>query len=356
MNGYDLIDAVGAIDEKYVAEASAEKKSTGRRWVRWGALAACLCIIVGGVYLATRPRGGADIPAPMPAEAAEVKPAPVVPAPVSKDDVTEQGGGGLYIPAIDLPENTEGEMDMIGLIVYRGGIYTQSGFYSGDEALAIEPLVGEYLGTCDGTIDEWSAREEYERDFAGNIPGDFYAVEGYDIGFRICMVHEWPDETGSPTTVIEFFDRLNDITLTTGGDLFENRLHLRGRVEDIVWQSHDDWNWNRGNFRDAGFDPGTWDAFIDTLDEGGFVYTWDPDRSSAFYEGVPNSRIYDTPNQAHLTLSMEDGTRVELRLIEGGYVGYGPLNWYFVKMPGDAFDAVYDACGGTHETGWAVAR
>lgn len=32
--------------------------------------------------------------------------------------------------------------------------------------------------------------------------------------------------------------------------------------------------------------------------------------------------------------------------MEGGYVGYGPLGWYFVQIPGDAFDAVFIACGG----------
>ena len=40
---------------------------------------------------------------------------------------------------------------------------------------------------------------------------------------------------------------------------------------------------------------------------------------------------------------MKDKTRVELRLFEGGYVGYQALGWYFVKMPGDIFDKIYEA-------------
>ena len=44
------------------------------------------------------------------------------------------------------------------------------------------------------------------------------------------------------------------------------------------------------------------------------------------------------------TCALSDGTTVELRLIEGGYVGYQELGWYFVKMPGDVFDAVLAAC------------
>lgn len=58
--------------------------------------------------------------------------------------------------------------------------------------------------------------------------------------------------------------------------------------------------------------------------------------------------IYDTQNQAHLILTMSDGTVIRIRLIEGGYVGYDSLGWYFVKIPEDVFNSVYDACGGTH--------
>ena len=61
-----------------------------------------------------------------------------------------------------------------------------------------------------------------------------------------------------------------------------------------------------------------------------------------------NESIYDTQNQAHLILTMSDGTVIRIRLIEGGYVGYDPLAWYFVKIPEDVFNSVYDACGGTH--------
>ena len=94
--------------------------------------------------------------------------------------------------------------------------------------------------------------------------------------------------------------------------------------------------------------------FLDAVCAGEFVYVWDPD--SDFYEGVPRSSIYSTPNQAHLFLRLDDGTTVRLRLIEGGYVGFdGPAGvWYFVKIPGESFDAMYDSCGGSHETGWTI--
>ena len=359
MNEFELLDAVGGIDDKYVAEASAEKKSAGKRWVRWGAMAACLCLVAAGAVYAIPRLNAHNEPSQIPAAAAEdVKPAPA--APSSVPDVSPEKdaaeGSGVYIPAIELPASVpEGtQMDMIACIVFRGAVYSQSADYMGEEARVIDALVGEYLGTSDGSIDEWSTREEYGRDFAGSIPGDFYAVNGYDPDFRICVRQEFTDENGESSLFIQFLDRLNGITLATGEDLFESRLHLRGRVERVDWQYHDDWNYNRGNIRTAELDPGQWDSFIDAVSAGEFVYTWDPDAD--FYEGVPRSSIYSTPNQAHLFLRIEDGTTVKLRLIEGGYVGLDGAagNWCFVKIPGEAFDAVYDACGGSHEAGWTA--
>ena len=79
--------------------------------------------------------------------------------------------------------------------------------------------------------------------------------------------------------------------------------------------------------------------FLNQMNHGKFVYAWTDDMDQS---------IYDTSNQVHLILTMEDNTIVRLRLIEGGYVGYDALGWYFVQIPGETFDAVYAACGGTH--------
>ena len=59
------------------------------------------------------------------------------------------------------------------------------------------------------------------------------------------------------------------------------------------------------------------------IDLAEFIYTWDSQNT--------NNTIYDNQNQAHITLVMNDGTTNSLRLIEGGYVGYDPMGWYFVK-------------------------
>ena len=98
-------------------------------------------------------------------------------------------------------------------------------------------------------------------------------------------------------------------------------------------KTHEDWNEARREFRELSLPGDTVSAFLDELCAGKFVYLWETDRD-----------IYDSAVQGHLFISMSDGTTVELRLIEGGYVGYQGLGWYFVKMPGAVFDVVLAAC------------
>ncbi|MBR4692310.1 MAG: hypothetical protein IKP17_06080 [Oscillospiraceae bacterium] len=360
-----LLDAVGGIDSRFVeAAAKPGKKRFPRRLA--ASLAACAVLLVGLTAVWPKLRPAAPQPAPVPnpngtverGEEPEVYPFPHVLRPGGEGYTAPEpiptlnpAPAGISIPAIELPE-PGAQADMLGLIVYRGGIYTQAGRYEGEAAERIEALLGDYLGYAAGRIDEWSTQEEYAVEFASSVPGDVYAVKGYDTDFRICIRQEFTYGNGAPGLFVCFYERLNGITLTAGKDLYEERLHVRGHVAAIQWQAHEDWDWNRGNYREAPVSQEDWDAFLDALDAGGFIDAWAPDGS--FYEGRPGSTIYDTPNQAHLFLDMDDGTRIELRLIEGGYVRYRILGGgrYFVGMPGEAFDAVFDACGGTHETDW----
>lgn len=52
MNGKKIFQAMRNIDPRLVLDAApAEKSHTRYAWVKWGALAACLCLIVGAVFL-----------------------------------------------------------------------------------------------------------------------------------------------------------------------------------------------------------------------------------------------------------------------------------------------------------------
>ena len=301
-----LSRCLGDIDEKFIDEAADYKKKGRKRGVYYlaAALAACILIVVAAQV---RPSG-----------VAEPRPATESPGPGS---IAASPDAGVYIPAVELPETQNGfAMDMIACVVYNGAGYTQGAWLEDASA-----LLGEYLGRATGGIDEWSDESEYSVEFAGTVAGELYAVKGYDTGFRICCLND----DGSALLL----ERLNGITLDTGADLFETRLHLPERLEALSFLTHEDWNKAAKNYRTPELSEETISAFLDELCAGQFVYTWESERG-----------IYDSAVQGHLFCSLSDGTTVELRLIEGGYVGYQELGWYFVKMPGDVFDAVLAAC------------
>ncbi|MBR4780535.1 MAG: hypothetical protein IK014_04155 [Lachnospiraceae bacterium] len=321
MNGLDIMDAIGNIDPKYIekAENSEIKKESKIKRIStktWGLLAAsiCLVLLVGAIYIISRNTSQAV-----------------------KHDVEPGTAKGVYIPAAQIPKDLSDEAmaDMIGLVVYKGSIYIESEYYDHAEAIKIEPLLGEYLGQANGKIDEWSEKNEYETEFASTIGGDVYSVRGYSTDFRICIKNEYPGDDGNKRISISFMDRLNDITLTTGKDLFEDRLQISGNIENITWQSHDDWNYEIKNYHELDMTSNRWTEFMNAVDAAEFEYLWNEDSPST---------IYSVEGQLHLILNMKDGTQVQLRLIAGGYVGYQPLGWYFVKIPEDIFNALYSMC------------
>lgn len=295
-----LSRCLGGMDDRFIDEAADYKKRGRKRGAYCLAAALAACILIAAA-VRLRP-SGADAPAPSAA------------APATADE-------GVYIPPIEPPEPAEGfAADMIACVVYNGAVYTQGARL--DDASA---LLGEYLGRATGGIDEWSDESEYGVEFAGTETGDIYSVKGYDPDFRICRLYD----DGSAMLL----ERLNGIALDTGSDLFESRLHLTERLETVTYLTHEAWNNAEDDFRDPGLSGAALSAFLDELCAGKFVYAW---------ETEPD--IYDSPVQGHLFCALSDGTSVELRLIEGGYVGYQGLGWYFVKMPGEAFDAVLAAC------------
>lgn len=354
MNEHDLLEAVGRINEKYINNAGNVKTKKKHGYIKW------LSVAVAGLFLIVA--AGIMIPKIMNHDGNIVENLQdgnnltVVDNPDDKNDMdrneqANEAAKGVYIPAIELPNSTDiGDADMIGLIVYQGHIYTQAENYLGEDAHRIELLVGEHLGTAKGNIDEWSSQDKYATEFASTISGEVYTVNGYDDSFRICIKGVVEDENHNRVLWIEFYDCLNDITVAKGRELFEDRLHISERIETVKWQSYHDWNDIDGdiqNIQEADIDPNNWEDFWNQLDDNALVNTWNPDNNKSDPAGN-NVSIYDTRNQTHLILSMNDGTVVKLRLIEGGYVGYDYLGWYFVKIQEDVFNAIYDVCGGTH--------
>ena len=325
-NKKTMLDITENIDADIIEEAEKYKGFNKKnKYLKITSAAACICLVIAlTLTFAIQNRNNhADKPAGDSTE--------------NYNNILPKDDTGVYIPAAEIPDGSvSASYDMIGLVIYKGGIYTQAQNYYADEAQKINALVGEYLGYATGNIDEWSSQDEYSQEFASSVPGKVYEVKGYDSDFRICIRSEFENENGEKTLNIEFFDRLNDINLKTGADLFESRLNIPDGISDIQYQTHEDWDNGISSYHKAEIDPLVLTEFFKQVNNAGFIYTWQPE--------ITDNTVYDNNNQAHLSLIMNDGTVVELRLIEGGYVGYDALGWYFVQIPGDIFNTVFDLC------------
>lgn len=65
MTNENILDAIGGINEKAVQEAKAYKCPKSKRWFRWGAMAACLCLVAGIAIPILHHKGGIDHQGPL---------------------------------------------------------------------------------------------------------------------------------------------------------------------------------------------------------------------------------------------------------------------------------------------------
>ena len=322
MNNNDILDSIEYVDSELInkAESYTAKKNP---WLKWTALAACVCLAVLGAIAIPKLTTQNTVPN---SEAA-----------ANHSEHSTGTSYALYTDRIMLPktehiEGMEAEVDMIGCLVYKGHVYTQGPSYFGDIPAAIEQLVGDYIGEAKGTLDEWSTQDEWATEFASTYSGPVYSVKGYSEDFRLCIFVNFGDERN-----LVFLDNFDGIGLTTGKDLFDDRFHIKGNVNDVHYLTHYDWDYvgvTEQTYKKLSVSDEQFDEFIDVLLSSPFVqidYSESPD-------------FYNSETQGHLYLDMKDGTRVELRLMDGGYVGCAELGWFFVRMPGNIFDAVLSAC------------
>ncbi|HAF99390.1 MAG TPA: hypothetical protein DCK78_13745 [Paenibacillus lactis] len=240
-------------------------------------------------------------------------------------DPAEAGHEKVELPAIELPKDDGVMMDMIGLVVYKGNIYTQTGTQITAETA--KELRGEKLGRTTAGITEWSTQADYT-ELASTIgEADIYAVQGYDETFRIMSYEEHDGQVFA-----ELYEHLNGITVMRGEDI-AGKLKLDGRIASAQWQDFDSWNMGETRLEELPADASL-DAFIKAL------YEAKPVAENQLME----AGIYDAGSgeQKFLYLNLEDGTKVELRLFKSGpYAKYSHAQVFF-EMDAEAFGALWD--------------
>ena len=301
-----LYNSITQISEEIIEEAQDVQPPKRRSaWVRWGAAAACLCVVVAGAlawWQSSR-------------------------SPANDSEITAADGvivweDGVTIPPLNvaLSVPSDGEYCWAyAFFIYQGRCYVEY-----ERIYDAENLVGEHLGTATGLLDVWTPKEGYV-DLAGNIEGDFYSVQGYDPSVLLCM----KNEDGSVST----FLCNNGITLKTGDDLYEKRLHLAENYTAVQYETRASWYYDAGEVSQLKEPKSeTVNAFLQALNAAAFM----PAADIPLEEG--ESSIYDDKEIYHLYFLLENGMTVHLRLFEGGYVSFQGLLDVCVQLPQEPFD------------------
>lgn len=262
-----------------------------------------------------------------------------------KDKVTISSVDGIKIPKLEITEpSTTEEMCMAyAYIVYNGQFYTSAESISIDKK---DNLIGEYLGEMKNILNEYFESDYYKNATSTGLPqlkefmeeemiknsniilgersGKVYKVKGYNTDFRICYL----DEVNNQITI---YERLNDITLKYGKDLFEERLKLKEKYDFVEYQYHQDWDYGKNNFRKfTGVTTEDIEQFIDEINNAELI------------EGTYQDFYSIKKKEAHLYFRMKDGTTINIRLNEDGYVSYSGLSGIFVKLDTDTFRKIFN--------------
>lgn len=75
MRGHEMLDTIENLNPAYIEAAAEKPKAKKTGWLKWGALAACLCLVVVGAFVATNLIGehGEEPPISSPAAIPYVK-------------------------------------------------------------------------------------------------------------------------------------------------------------------------------------------------------------------------------------------------------------------------------------------
>lgn len=296
MKQEQLLDALAAVDDEILEEVNARRQQKKpRRLGKWAALAACLLVAAGIFLWRAMPEAGQEQTGLL------------------------QGEDGVTIPPMEISLAAGQTADMVGFFIYQGHCYVQNEWIYGGDA-----LVGEYLGTATGLIDEWTPREGYV-ELAGSVRGDFYTVNGYDPSFMLCM----PFDDGQVSTYV----CNTGITLKYGRELFEDRLHLSEYFTSVSWETRDSWFASRGEVHPLTGEEEALAAFLQALNEGEFQISSEVSRK----EGQTDLTDLE---EYHLYFAMENGTTVHLRLYQGGYVCYQGLMEVCVQVPTEIYQSL----------------
>ena len=208
------------------------------------------------------------------------------------------------------------QADMLAFFIHQGNMYEQYDF------IETEALLGEYVGTASGEIDEWSGEDAYVES-AGSVAGNYYEVEGFDPSFILGMEQ-------SDGSISIYMNTTMD--LEQGAELYEEMLRLEDQYVDVQYQTREDWYYSNGEPEELPDEyADTISTFIGGLNDGEFV------ELTSMLSEEEGGDIYEKEIY-HLFFQLENGMTVHLRLFEDGYVALRGMYEEGVRMDETIFN------------------
>lgn len=232
----------------------------------------------------------------------------------------------VTIPKIEPPQTSSETSKMLPLIVYHGNVYIQEGAQLSSDIA--KNLLGDKLGRTKDVHSEYDyvGRSDYIELAATIGEVDIFSVKGYDADFRIMSYQEVDGQISA-----KIFEHFDGITMTSGQDLFD-KLRMKGQVESVKWQDHEQWKQGSMKMNNLSSDSDQYvESFIDAL------YAAKPVAEKPLHK----KGLYRT-EQKWLHIKLNDQTNVQLRLFkEGNYVQYSRAPVLFQLDP-EAFSALWE--------------
>lgn len=301
MEDFDILSALDMVNDETLALADIpqKKKPAVTRWVL--PAAAALLLVAGGAAFGVMMGGRGKAPAP----------------------VKE-----VYVPRA---ENEEPEGDSaastVGCFNYNGRIYLHTVMLPLDCGLK-----GDKLGSISMDRKNFYRLQDWEPG-RGNIDEVIYEVKGFDPSFVVCSVN--------PGYGLNIYMNDNDITLTSGADLFETRYHLRERLSSLTYGYDGEYNpiEDKRYFRlDRAF-PEETAALLDALDASEPLLWGDPVSDT---ETLTFDYFNRSVTEEYLLRADIGGMLARIGLREDGLVRVYGFNEVVFRADRDAVSAVIE--------------
>lgn len=161
---------------------------------------------------------------------------------------------GVYYPGID--EKVIGQKYnplasyLYSLLHYNGNMYTTSYEFTSENKLDtdIDAIVGDEITSVYGNHGLCWSTDSNEL-LENTLEGILYKVKGYDEDFRVCLYFEKVMPSQDTFYYLYIFDKLNNISLYKGEELYKERLHLDESTSVY---------YNSDNGEAVGFNADTW--------------------------------------------------------------------------------------------------